>query len=50
MNRLTSCKFNMDTACVELRYADGESISCLLTLFAIFKNAQQTIAYANISI
>ena len=23
MRKLISCKFNMDTACVELRYTDG---------------------------
>ena len=27
MKRLLSCKFNMDTACVELKYADGTQIS-----------------------
>ena len=27
MNRLLSCEFNIDTACVELRYADGEKIN-----------------------
>ena len=27
MNRLISCEFNIDTACVELRYADGETLS-----------------------
>lgn len=27
MSALVSCKFNIDTACVELRYADGEVIS-----------------------
>lgn len=27
MNRLVSCKFNIDTACVELRYADGEALN-----------------------
>lgn len=27
MDKLISCKFNMDTACVDLRYADGEVIS-----------------------
>ena len=27
MKRLISCKFNMDTACVELRYTDGNMIS-----------------------
>lgn len=31
MNRLISCKFDIDTARVELRYADGDilSISCI---------------------
>ena len=27
MRKLVSCEFNIDTACVELRYADGEAIS-----------------------
>lgn len=27
MRKLVSCEFNIDTACVELRYADGELIS-----------------------
>lgn len=27
MDKLISCKFNMDTTCVDLRYADGEVIS-----------------------
>lgn len=27
MKRLTSCDFNMDTACVELRYDDGSMIA-----------------------
>ncbi len=27
MKKLISCKFNMDTACVELRYTDGTVIS-----------------------
>ncbi len=27
MKRLLSCEFNMDTACVELKYADGSLIS-----------------------
>lgn len=26
MDRLISCEFNIDTACVELRYADGETL------------------------
>ena len=27
MKRLISCEFNMDTACVELKYSDGSMIS-----------------------
>ena len=27
MKKLISCRFNIDTACVELRYADGEVLS-----------------------
>ena len=27
MNHLLSCEFNIDTACVELKYADGSMIS-----------------------
>ena len=27
MNHLLSCEFNIDTACVELKYADGGMIS-----------------------
>lgn len=27
MNRLISCEFNMDTACVEMKYSDGNMIS-----------------------
>ena len=27
MERLTSCEFNMDTACVELKFVDGSMIS-----------------------
>lgn len=27
MNTLLSCEFNIDTACVELKYADGTTIS-----------------------
>lgn len=27
MKTMISCEFNMDTACVELRYADGTQIS-----------------------
>ena len=27
MNKLISCEFNIDTACVELRFTDGSMIS-----------------------
>ena len=27
MEHLISCEFNMDTACVDLKYADGSMIS-----------------------
>ena len=27
MNKLTSCAFNMDTSCVELKYSDGSMLS-----------------------
>ena len=27
MSKLISCEFNIDTACIELRYADGGSIN-----------------------
>ena len=27
MNKLLSCEYNMDTACVELKYADGSMIA-----------------------
>lgn len=27
MERLLSCEFNMDTACVELKFVDGSMIS-----------------------
>ena len=27
MKKLLSCEFNMDTACVELKYADGTALS-----------------------
>jgi hypothetical protein len=27
VKKLISCEFNIDTACVELRYADGEALS-----------------------
>ena len=27
MNKIVSCEFNIDTACVEVKYADGSMIS-----------------------
>lgn len=30
MKKLITCEFNIDTTCVELRYADGEADSTLL--------------------
>ena len=27
MNKIISCEFNIDTACVEVKYADGSMIS-----------------------
>jgi hypothetical protein len=40
MNKLLSCEFNMDTACVELRFADGRmvSIDCTAVENAIADN------------
>ena len=29
MDRLISCKFNMDTACVELKFFDGSMLSLI---------------------
>ena len=31
MNKLISCEFNIDTACVELKFADGSMISIVCT-------------------
>ena len=33
MDRLISCEFNMDTACVELKFADGSMIGLTLSLW-----------------
>lgn len=30
MDKLISCEFNIDTACVELKFADGTMISILV--------------------
>ena len=40
MKRLLSCKFNMDTACVELKYADGAliSIDCIAVEDEVARN------------
>ena len=33
MSKLISCEYNMDTACVELKYSDGSLISIDTTPF-----------------
>lgn len=40
MKRLLSCEFNMDTACVELKYADGTvlSIDCIAVENEVARN------------
>ena len=30
MDRLISCEFNMDTACVELKFLDGSMIAMMI--------------------
>lgn len=42
MKKLMSCEFNIDTACVELRYADGWADSTLLAS-PIFRNVNQFV-------
>ena len=32
MDKIISCEFNIDTACVEVKYADGSMISVDCTL------------------
>ncbi len=46
MKQLLSCKFNMDTACVELKFADGSmiSIDCTAVEDQIAKNMYQRSA------
>ena len=46
MAPLLSCKFNMDTTCVELRFADGSmiSIDCIAVENEIAKNTHQRSA------
>ena len=40
MKKLLSCEFNMDTACVELKYADGTvlSIECIAVENEVARN------------
>jgi len=46
MKQLLSCKFNMDTACVELKFADGSmiSIDCTSVEDEVAKNMRQRSA------
>ncbi len=46
MKQLLSCKFNMDTACVELKFADGSmiSIDCTTVEDEVAKNMYQRSA------
>ncbi|MBP1587906.1 MAG: hypothetical protein ILO53_05855 [Clostridia bacterium] len=59
MKTLISCEFNMDTACVELRYSDGSicSIDCIAVENEVADNRFQRsehliyndpLAYANL--
>lgn len=43
MNQLLFCKFNMDTACVEFKFADGSmiSINCTAVEDEAAKNMRQ---------
>lgn len=43
MAPLLSCEFNMDTACVELKFADGSmiSIDCIAVEDEVAKNMRQ---------
>ena len=41
MKELLSCEFNMDTACVELKYADGMQIS--IDCIAVEKQVAQNM-------
>ena len=43
MRKLLSCEFNMDTACVELKFADGSmiSIDCTAVEDEVAKNMYQ---------
>ncbi len=43
MKQLLSCKFNIDTACVELKFADGRmiSIDCIAMEDEVAENMRQ---------
>ena len=43
MDKVISCEFNMDTACVELKYADGSMVSldCPAVANAVADNMYQ---------
>ena len=43
MDKVISCEFNMDTACVELRFADGSmiSIDCTAVVNEVADNMYQ---------
>ncbi len=45
MKKLLSCEFNMDTACVELKYSDGSmiAIDCDAVEDEVARNMQITI-------
>ena len=42
MDRLISCEFNMDTACVELKFLDGSMIATVRVCetFSVNKNIE----------
>ena len=46
MKKLISCEFNMDTACVELRYTDGTliSIDCTEVEYEVAYTVKQHVA------
>ena len=46
MKKLISCEFNMDTACVELRYTDGTliSIDCTEVEYEVAYTVKQRVA------
>ena len=46
MRKLISCEFNMDTACVELRYTDGTliSIDCTEVEYEVAYTVKQRVA------